>query len=64
MQMLYERSLRLKAAQLPGLDAHIISQLVQLAKERFRSRIDLCLPPLFTAPSAFLPTCLFLLLSL
>jgi hypothetical protein len=41
--------------QLRGLEAHVISQLVQEGKERLRGRFALCHPPLSKAPPLFYP---------
>ncbi|OIU72663.1 hypothetical protein BHE18_21225 [Rossellomorea aquimaris] len=44
-----------RLVQLQGLEAHVISQLIQEGKERLRGRFALCHPPLTKAPPLFYP---------
>ncbi len=44
---------QVRLVQLQGLEAHVISQLVQEGKERLRGRFALCHPPLTKAYPLF-----------
>ncbi|OIU72666.1 hypothetical protein BHE18_21240 [Rossellomorea aquimaris] len=45
----------MRLVQLQGLEAHVISQLIQEGKEPLLSRFALCHPPLTKAPPLFYP---------
>jgi hypothetical protein len=44
---------QVRLVQLRGLEAHVISQIVQEGKERLRGRFALCHQPLSKAPPLF-----------